>query len=70
MGKIKDIKLTSNTRKVLKFTKDLTLKAGNKLFFERLFYNLSDSFKISDQEIADIIFELVQKEILIPNSSS
>lgn len=70
MGTIKDKRLTSNTRKVLKFTEDLTLKAGNKLLFERLSNNLSDCFKISNQEIADIIFELVQKEILIPNSSS
>jgi hypothetical protein len=70
MGTIKGKKYSKNARKVWRFITNLIKKNGDGLFIERLFNELSESFKISNQEIADIIFELVQKEILLPISSS
>ena len=59
-------KCSSKSKKVIQFAKVFARKTKGKIFLEGLFNEVSENFKMSNEEIAGIIFELVQKEVLLP----
>ncbi|MHA2049170.1 MAG: hypothetical protein ACW986_06105 [Promethearchaeota archaeon] len=66
MGSTKRKKCSSNSKKIIEFIKALVQKTQGEIFLEQVFIETSESSKIPTEEIAEIILELVQKEILLP----
>lgn len=66
LGSTKLKKLSSNSRKIFLFAKTMVHKTEGELSLINLFYNVSESFNLTNEDIAEIIFELVQKKAFTP----
>ncbi|MHA2392508.1 MAG: hypothetical protein ACXAEX_11245 [Promethearchaeota archaeon] len=66
LGSEKIKKLSSNSKKIYQFAKDLSHKTKGKILLEKLFYKVSESSKLTNEDIAEIIFDLVQRKALLP----
>ena len=59
-------KISPKTKKIYQFAKVLAHKAKGELLLDKLFTEISKSFKLSNEEIGDLIYELVENEFFIP----
>lgn len=66
IGSIKGVKSSPNSKKIYQLAKIVAHKAKGKILLERLFNEGSKSFKLNNEDITNIIFELVQKKGLLP----
>lgn len=66
LGSTKGKKISSKTKKIYQFAKVLAHKTKGQISLETLFKEASKSFKLNNVEIAELIFDLVQNEILLP----
>jgi len=66
IGPSKGKKISSNTKKVYELAKSIANKAKGKLFLSDLFIEAIESLDFENNEIANAIFYLVQKDFLLP----
>ena len=66
IGSARGKKISSNAKKVLQFAKILVHKAKGQLLLEKLFNEVSKSFKFSNEETASLIYSLVENEVFLP----
>jgi len=66
MGSSKVKSLSSKSKKICQLAKALAHKTKGKILLEKLFREVSKSLEIKYEEIAELIFELVQNKVLIP----
>jgi len=66
LGSTKGKKISSKVKKIYRFAKPIAHKNKGRIFLETLFNEARKSFKLDNIEIADLIYDLVQNEILIP----
>ena len=69
IGSLKGKKLKPKSKKIYRFAKDLIHKSKNNFFLEKLFYEVNKSLTFNYEDLAEIIFELVQERIFLPNTS-
>jgi hypothetical protein len=65
IGSTKGKKLSSNSKKVYQIAKALSHKTKGDFSLERLFNEGIDSLKLTNEEIAKLIFDLVQDKVLL-----
>ncbi|MFX1375995.1 MAG: hypothetical protein ACFFA0_09305 [Promethearchaeota archaeon] len=65
LGSTKGKKLSSKSKKIYQHAKVLSHKIKGGFLLEKLFDEISKSFKISNEELAELIFKLVQTEVFI-----
>jgi len=58
-------KMYPKSKKIHQIAKVLAHKAKGQFLLDKLFAEVSKSFKLSNEEIADLIYELVEKEVFI-----
>ncbi|MFX1478216.1 MAG: hypothetical protein ACFFCI_08790 [Promethearchaeota archaeon] len=66
MGSSKGKTLSPKTRKVCQLAKTIANKTKGKILLERLFREVNKSTDIAYEEIAELIFRLVQNKVLLP----
>jgi len=66
IGPSKGKKISSNTKKVFELAKSIANKTKGKIFLSDLFVEAIDSLDFENNEIANAIFYLVQKDFLLP----
>ncbi|MHA2005756.1 MAG: hypothetical protein ACXABO_02140 [Promethearchaeota archaeon] len=66
IGSIKREKLSPDSKKIYQLAKNLAHKAKGKILLENLFNEVTKSLKTKDEDIANAIFNLVQKKGLLP----
>jgi len=69
LGSTKGKKLSSKSKKVYQFAKDLAHKTKGKFFLEKLFDEVSKILRLNSEEIAELIFNLVQIKVFLAISS-
>ena len=69
LGSTKGKKLSQKSKKVYQFAKELAHKTKGRFLLEKLFYEASNSIKLSNEEIAELIFNLVQNKAFLAISS-
>lgn len=69
LGSTKGKKLSSKSKKVYQFAKALTHKTKGRFLLEKLFDEASNSLKLNNAEIAELIFDLVQNKVFLYISS-
>ena len=65
IGSSRGAKLSSKSKKVYQIAKALSHTTKGNFSLERLFNEIVDSIKLDKEEIAEIIFELVQNKVLL-----
>ncbi|MBY8992411.1 MAG: hypothetical protein KGD58_16815 [Candidatus Lokiarchaeota archaeon] len=65
IGSTKGKKLSSKSKKVYQIAKTLSHTTKGNYSLERLFNEIVDSIKLDKEEIAELIFELVQNKVLL-----
>ncbi|MFX0028036.1 MAG: hypothetical protein ACFE8B_02415 [Candidatus Hermodarchaeota archaeon] len=68
-GSTKGIKMSAKSKKVYQIAKSLSHSIKGNFTLEKLFIDVNDSLKIDNEEIGDLIFELVQNNVLLAVSS-
>jgi hypothetical protein len=66
IGSTKGKTLSSKAKKIYQFAKVLAHKTKGQLLLENLFTEVSRNFKLTNTEIAELIYDLVEKEIFLP----
>lgn len=66
IGSSRGKKISSNAKKVLQFAKVLVHKAKGQLLLEKLFNEVSKSFKFNNEETASLIYSLVENKVFLP----
>ena len=66
IGSARGKKISSSAKKVLQFAKALVHKTKGQLLLEKLFNEVSKSFKFSNEETAGLIYSLVENEVFLP----
>lgn len=66
IGPSKGKKISSNTKKVFELAKSMANKTKGKIFLSDLFIEAIKSLEYENNEIANAIFNLVQKDFLLP----
>ncbi len=66
IGPSKGKKISSNTKKVFELAKSMANKTKGKIFLSDLFIEAIKSLEYENNEIANAIFYLVQKDFLLP----
>lgn len=66
IGSSKGKKISSNTKKIFELAKSIANKTKGKLFLSNLFSEAIESLDFENNEIANAIFYLVQKDFLVP----
>ena len=69
LGSTKGKKLSPKSKKVYQFAKVLSHKTKGEFSLEKLFEEASNSFKLNNEEIAELIFNLVQNKAFLAISS-
>jgi hypothetical protein len=69
LGSTKGKKLSSESKKIFQFAKDLAHKTKGKFLLEKLFNEVSKRLRLSSEEIAELIFNLVQIKAFLAISS-
>lgn len=64
-GSTKGVKMSFKSKKVYKIAKALSHSKKGSFSLEKLFHDISDSLKMDNEEIAELIFGLVQKKVLL-----
>ena len=65
LGSTKGKKLSSKSKKIFQYAKILSHKMKGGFLLEKLFDEFSSSFKLNNEEIAELIFKLVQTEVFV-----
>ncbi len=65
LGSTKGKKLSPKSKKVFQFAKVLAHKTKGGFLLEKLFYEISGSLKLNNEEIAELIFNLVQNKAFL-----
>ena len=65
LGSTKGKKLSPKSKKVFQFAKVLTHKTKGGFLLEKLFDEVSGSIKLNNEEIAELIFNLVQNKAFL-----
>ena len=65
LGSTKGKKLSPKSKKVYQFAKVLAHKTKGRFLLEKLFYEISGSSKLNNEEIAELIFNLVQNKAFL-----
>jgi hypothetical protein len=65
IGSTKGTKLSSKSKKVYQIAKALSHRTKGNFSLERLFNDVIDSLDLNNEEIAELIFELVQNKVLL-----
>jgi len=65
LGSTKGKKLSSKSKRVYQFAKTLAHKTKGGFLLEKLFNEVSNSFKLDNEEIAELIFNLVQDKVFL-----
>ena len=68
LGSTKGKKLSPKSKKVFQFAKALAHKTKGGFLLEKLFYEVSKTFKLENNQIGDSIYSLVEKEVFLPIS--
>lgn len=66
IGSTRGKKILPKAKKIFQFAKGLAHKAKGQILLEKLFFEVSKSFKLSNEEIASLIYRLVENEVLLP----
>jgi hypothetical protein len=66
LGTTRGKKLTPQAKKIFQFAKVLAHKEKGNFLLDKLFSTVTQSFELTNEEIADLIFSLVETEALIP----
>ncbi|MFW9867457.1 MAG: hypothetical protein ACFFEN_15280 [Candidatus Thorarchaeota archaeon] len=66
MGSSKGKSLSPKTKKICRLAKEIARKTKGKILLERLFREVNKSSDIAYEEIAELIFRLVQNKVLLP----
>ncbi|KKK43633.1 hypothetical protein LCGC14_0471460 [marine sediment metagenome] len=66
VGTSKGRKLNPKSKKIFQFSKTIAHKYKGHISLEKLFHQAIVSLKLNNEEIAEIIYELVQKKALLP----
>ena len=66
IGTSRGKKISPKAKKIYQFAKVLAHKTKGQLLLDKLFTEVSKSFKLSNEVIADLIYELVENEVFIP----
>ncbi|MFX1320045.1 MAG: hypothetical protein ACFFAQ_00230 [Promethearchaeota archaeon] len=66
IGLSKGKKISSNTKQVFELAKSIANKTKGKIFLSELFIEAMKSLDFENNEIANAIFYLVQKDFLLP----
>jgi hypothetical protein len=61
-------KLSPKSKKIYQFAKALIHKNKGYIYLEKLFNEANKNFKLNNEDLATIIFGLVQKDVLIPTT--
>jgi hypothetical protein len=69
IGSTKGIKFSSKSKRVYQIAKELSHETKGYFSLESLFTKINDSLEIKNNEIADLIFELIQSKVLLTVSS-
>jgi hypothetical protein len=67
IGSLRSSKVDDRAKKVYKIAKDLVHKPKEPFFLNNLFFEVSKSFQLGNIEIAELIYNLVETGVLIPN---
>ncbi len=66
IGSSKGKKLSPKSKKIFEFAKALIHKTKGKIYLEKLFKEVNKSFTFNNEDLAEIIFNLVQNKVLLP----
>lgn len=65
IGTTRGKKINPKAKKILKSAKIIAHKAKGHILLEKLFIEISKSFKLGNEEIADLIYSLVENEVFL-----
>jgi len=68
IGPLKGKKLEPKAKKVFRFAKDLIHKSKSNFYLEKLFTEVGKSLTFNNEDLAEIIFDLVQERIFLPKT--
>ena len=68
IGSSKAKKLPPKSKKIFQFVKVLIHKNKGKIYLEKLFNEVGKNFDFNNEDLAELIFDLVQKRILLPTT--
>lgn len=66
IGTTRGKKIPPKAKKIFQFAKALAHKTKSEILLEKLFAEVSKSFKLNNEEIADLIYSLVENEVILP----
>ncbi|GAF82208.1 unnamed protein product, partial [marine sediment metagenome] len=66
IGPLKGKKLNSESKKIYQFAKVLIRKTKGHFYLVKLFNEVGKSYSFNNEELAEIIFDLVQNKVLLP----
>ncbi len=66
IGTARGKKITPKAKKVLKFAKNIAHKSKGQILLEKLFGEISDALNLANEEIANLIYSLVENEVFLP----
>jgi len=66
VGSTRGKSISSKAKKVLVFAKALARKTKRPILLDKLFIEVKKSFKLSNEEIASLIYSLVEAEVFLP----
>ncbi|MFX1593192.1 MAG: hypothetical protein ACFFCL_10905 [Promethearchaeota archaeon] len=66
IGSIRGKKISPKAKKICQFAKVLAHKTKGQILLEKLFVEVSKSFKLGNEEIASLIYSLVETEVFLP----
>ncbi|UCC21217.1 MAG: hypothetical protein JSV62_08055 [Promethearchaeota archaeon] len=68
IGSIRGKKISAKSKKIINFAKILAHKTKGHFLLEKLFNEVYKAFKFENDQIADLIYGLVEKEVFLPLS--
>ncbi|MHA1986311.1 MAG: hypothetical protein ACW98D_06720 [Promethearchaeota archaeon] len=69
IGSIKGKKLKPKSKRIYQLAKALTHKSKYSFYLEKLFYEVGKTHVFNNEDLAELIFDLVQERIFVPNTS-
>ena len=66
IGSSRGKKISHNAKKILQFAKILAHKTKGQILLDKIYIEVSKSFKLTYEEIASLIYELVENEVFLP----
>ncbi|MFX1419263.1 MAG: hypothetical protein ACFE9N_10125 [Promethearchaeota archaeon] len=66
IGSIRGKKIPAKSKKIIHFAKALAHKTKGHFLLEKLFNEVYKAFKFENEQIAELIYSLVEKEVFVP----